>query len=77
MADGSAVTWGDADYGGDSVAVQQELKEVQDIQATLAAFAAILSNGSVATWQKPSYQVPISIEEEYFKDQMNHKIAAI
>ena len=35
------VTWGDAD-GGDSSAVQDRLVNVQQIQATYRAFAAIL-----------------------------------
>eukprot|EP00439_Symbiodinium_sp_Y106_P013516 s1804_g1.t4 len=65
IGDGSVVTWGDAQYGGDSSAVQDLLNNVQQIQASLAAdrlktvqqiqasfraFAAILEDGSVATW---------------------------
>ena len=46
----SVVTWGDADYGGDCSVVQDQLKGVQKIQATHAAFAAILADGSVVTW---------------------------
>ena len=42
--------WGDADYGGDSSTVQHKLKNVQQIQATRKAFAAILGAGSVVTW---------------------------
>ena len=41
------VTWGDAARGGDSSAVQEQLKNVQQIQASLGAFAAILVDGSV------------------------------
>ena len=48
--DGSVVTWGDAHYGGDSSAVRDQLEGVQQIQATSAAFAAILADGSVVTW---------------------------
>ena len=44
------MTWGDADYGGDSSTVQHQLKNVQQIQATRKAFAAILGAGSVVTW---------------------------
>ena len=29
LGDGTAVTWGDADFGGDSSAVQHQLKNVQ------------------------------------------------
>ena len=48
--DGTAATWGDADFGGDSSAVQHQLKNVQQIQASDRAFAAILGDGSVLTW---------------------------
>ena len=48
--DSAIVTWGDANFGGDSSAVQDQLKGVQQIQATNWAFAAILEDGSVVTW---------------------------
>ena len=44
------MTWGDADFGGDSSAVQDQLKTVQQIQASNTAFAAVLGDGSVVTW---------------------------
>ena len=44
------VTWGDADCGGDSSAVRDQLRSVQKIQATWHAFAAIVEDGSVVTW---------------------------
>ena len=47
LRDGSVVTWGHADCGGDSGAVLQDVKQ---IQASLQAFAAILGDGSVVTW---------------------------
>ena len=50
LGDGSVVTWGDASSGGDSSAVQDQLKNLQQIQASGAAFAAILGDGSVVTW---------------------------
>ena len=51
LEDGSVVTWSLADYGGDSLAIRDELKGVQQIQATAwGAFAAILADGSVVTW---------------------------
>ena len=50
LQDGSVVTWGDADFGGDSSAVQDQLKGVQQIQANSGALAAILEDGSVVTW---------------------------
>eukprot|EP00439_Symbiodinium_sp_Y106_P040830 s904_g5.t1 len=50
-ADGSVVTWGDADYGGDSSDVQERLKNVKQIQHSHGGvFAAILADGSVVTW---------------------------
>ena len=39
-----------AGAGGDSSAVRDQLKGVQQIQATSQAFAAILGDGSVVTW---------------------------
>ena len=50
LGDGSVVTWGSAACGGDSSAVQDQLKNVQQIQASRGAFAAILDDGSVVTW---------------------------
>ena len=41
LADGSVVTWGDAERGGESSAVQDQLITVQKIQASCCAFAAI------------------------------------
>ena len=50
LGDGSVVTWGDADVGGDSSAWQGQLTNVQQVQASACAFAAILGDGSVVTW---------------------------
>ena len=47
LADGSVVTWGDPTFGGDSSAVQDQLKTVQHIQATGCAFAAIRGRGGL------------------------------
>ena len=49
LGDGSVVTWGDALCGGDSRAVQDQLKNVQQIQASENAFASILDDGSDVT----------------------------
>eukprot|EP00439_Symbiodinium_sp_Y106_P057139 s4452_g8.t1 len=49
-ADGSVVTWGHKDGGGDSSKVQDQLRNVQEIRGTAGAFAAIRSDGSVVTW---------------------------
>ena len=38
LVDGSVVTWGDVDSGGDSIAVRDQLGNVQRIQSTEGAF---------------------------------------
>ncbi|OLQ10167.1 hypothetical protein AK812_SmicGene6104 [Symbiodinium microadriaticum] len=50
QADGSVVTWGSRDYGGDSSAVQQQLTQVSQIRSSHGAFAAICGKGRVVTW---------------------------
>ncbi|CAE7293888.1 Spon1, partial [Symbiodinium necroappetens] len=49
----SIITWGHPNCGGDSSAVQSQLKGVQQLQATSCAFAAILADGSVVSWGHP------------------------
>ena len=44
------MTWGHPDYGGDSSAVQKQLRNVQHIEASARAFAAVLGDGSGVTW---------------------------
>jgi hypothetical protein len=54
MKDGSVVTWGDSNYGGDSSLVQAELKQgVDTIYSNYGAFAAKMQDGSVVTWGNP------------------------
>ena len=48
--DCAIVTWGGEDCGGDSSAVQDQLRGVLQVHATPAAFAAIMTDGSVVTW---------------------------
>jgi len=51
MADGSVVTWGFGNAGGDSSGVQEQLQgDVQAVYATEYAFAAAKRNGTVVTW---------------------------
>ena len=50
LGDESVVTWGSAPYGGDSRYVQDQLKNVLQIQASLEDVAPILGDGSVVTW---------------------------
>ena len=54
--DGSVVTWGSAEYGGDCSRVQDQLKNVKDIKASWYDFVAILADGSVVTWGDPGAQ---------------------
>ena len=44
------MTWGRASHGDDSRAVQDQLRNVQQIQASGGAFAAILADESIVTW---------------------------
>ena len=49
-SDGSVVTWGNADAGGNSRDVQEQLAGgIQYIYSTEDAFAAVTSDGSVVT----------------------------
>ena len=47
------VAWGKSLNGGDTSAVREQLKGVQQIQAAGGVFAAILEDGSVVTWGSP------------------------
>ena len=44
LGDRSVVTWGDAGYGGDRSTVQEQLRDVQQIQASPRSFAATLGD---------------------------------
>eukprot|EP00439_Symbiodinium_sp_Y106_P080270 s16_g19.t1 len=50
LGDGSVVTWGSDIDGADSSAVQDQLRNVRQIQSSPSSFAAILGDGSVVTW---------------------------
>jgi serine/threonine protein kinase/alpha-tubulin suppressor-like RCC1 family protein len=53
--DGSVVTWGDAQCGGDSSRVADQLASgVIRVYSTSRAFAAVKSDGSVVAWGHPS-----------------------
>ena len=49
------VTWGHPAFGGHSATVQKQLSNVQHIQATQGAFAAVLENKCVVTWGDPDF----------------------
>ena len=51
----AAVTWGAVRDSGDIGAVQDQLRNVPQIQASGGAFAAILGDGSVVTWISDRY----------------------
>ncbi|OLQ15087.1 putative E3 ubiquitin-protein ligase HERC2 [Symbiodinium microadriaticum] len=68
LGDGSVVTWGNATFGGDSSAVQEQLRDVQQIQASYTAFAAILGDGSVVTWGHADYGGDSSAVQEQLRD---------
>ena len=55
LVNGSVVTWGSADCGGDCDLVQDRLKHVEHIASTSAAFAALLRDGSVVAWGDSRY----------------------
>ncbi|OLP90907.1 putative E3 ubiquitin-protein ligase HERC2 [Symbiodinium microadriaticum] len=50
LSDGSVATWVLSNRAGNSSAVQELLKNVQQIQVSYRSFAAILGDGSVVTW---------------------------
>eukprot|EP00435_Cladocopium_sp_Y103_P060394 s390_g22.t1 len=52
---GKVVTWGHRPSGGDSEKVQDLLENVEQIQATHRAFAAILTDGGVVAWGDAEY----------------------
>ena len=70
------MTWGNADFGGDSSAVQGELKDqvVKHIYSTGAAFAALLGNGRVVTWGDDDYGGDSSAVQGELRDQTVKKI---
>ena len=52
--DGSVVTWGNADRGGNSNSVKSELTGgVDHVVGAARAFAAVKQDGSVVTWGSP------------------------
>ena len=68
LGDGFVVTWGHSTCGGDSSAVQEQLRDVQQIQASQYAFAAILGDGSVVTWGDSWFGGDSSAVQEQLRD---------
>ena len=50
LSDGTVMTWGDPEGGGDSSAVKADLIKVHSVVGTVEAFAAVRSDGKVITW---------------------------
>ena len=63
VGDRSVVTWGDAEFGGESRDVPDKLKDMQRIQG----FAVIIGNGSVATWDDVRSGCDSSVVQEQHK----------
>jgi hypothetical protein len=55
LADGSVVAWGNPACGGDCSTVQDQLKDVEQIQSVRDGFAAVLADGSVVAWGNRLY----------------------
>ena len=47
LSNGSVITWGSPEYGGDRSAVQDQLVHVQEIQSANSAFAAIRTDAGM------------------------------
>ncbi|CAL1145402.1 unnamed protein product [Cladocopium goreaui] len=54
LMDGGLVTWGSSHFGGDSQAVQEQVRGLVQIQSSCCAFAALQEDGSVISWGHPS-----------------------
>ncbi|HHQ4456581.1 TPA: Ig-like domain-containing protein [Aeromonas hydrophila] len=52
-AQGTVVTWGLPDFGGDSSAVADQLTNVREVVGSSGAFAALRADGRVVTWGDP------------------------
>ncbi|CAE7381720.1 HERC2, partial [Symbiodinium microadriaticum] len=65
FGDGSVATWGHSDRAGrPRKGTVQQLKNVQQLQATDEAFAAILDDGSVVAWGELNYGGDCSAVQE-------------
>ena len=62
------MTWGDSSPGGDKCPVQEQLKDVQQIQASGGAFAAILGDGTVVSWGRAT----AGGDSSHVLQQLNH-----
>ena len=66
--DGSVITWGNADYAGDSSSVADELSgdiDVIEIIPALFSYSAIREDGSVISWGMRNYKNSWNSENSY------------
>ena len=69
LGDGFVVTRGNSEGGGDLSSVQDQLKDVKQIQVSrCGSFAAILGDGSVVTWGDKGYAGDSSSVQDQLKD---------
>ncbi|CAE7877930.1 unnamed protein product, partial [Symbiodinium microadriaticum] len=54
-ADGSVISWGHPDSGGDARSLKGRLCDVELIQGSFRAFAAVKADGSIVTWGHRGY----------------------
>ena len=76
LGDGSVVSWGYSGHGGDSSAVQDQLRDVQQIQASAGAFAAILGDGSVVSWGDAGRGGDSSAAQDQLRDEQQIQASA-
>jgi len=53
-SDGTVVTWGDPNGGGESSAVAESLRDVKAVYSNMKAFAALKKDGTVVAWGDPT-----------------------
>jgi len=77
LADGTGVTWGDPQRGGDSSRVQFQLRKVE-ISATGGALAGILAKGVVVAWGMPGRGGDSSgVQDEFIEGSLEVKLPTI
>lgn len=65
---GTVVTWGNSQFGGDSSGVQAHLEGVKAIYSTPEAFAALKEDGTVVAWGNPFAGGDISAVQSQLTD---------
>ncbi len=65
--DGTLLSWGNKEYGGDSSSVAEELHDIVSIKATGSAFSVIRKDGSVIAWGKYGGRIPPRVKNRLQK----------